>query len=78
MSTIRSGLPATLPQMAAQPVAQPAARAASSDFFRVALAQVQGTALKPEITAARTETRAEAGPHAGRDGRPLQIGRAHV
>lgn len=73
MSTIRPGLPATLPQMGAQPAAQPAARAASSDFFRAALAQVQGSAIKPEITPIRTETRADAPREAG-DGRSLRPG----
>lgn len=74
MSTIRSGLPATLPQTGAQTVAQPAVRAASSDFFRMALAQVQGGgAIKPEVTPIRTEARPEPGRDAG-DGRSLRPG----
>ncbi|MDB5420623.1 MAG: hypothetical protein JWR59_570 [Brevundimonas sp.] len=69
MSTIRTGLPATLPQMGAQTLAQPAVRAASADFFRAALAQVQGGAIKPEVTQTRTETPRDAG-----DGRSLRPG----
>jgi hypothetical protein len=68
MSTIRTGLPASLPQ----PASQPAARAASADFFRAALATVQGTSVKPETTASRTESGASFKP--GADGRSLRPG----
>lgn len=70
MSTIRTGLPATLPQTAGQP----AARAASADFFRAALASVQGTAVKPEVTPVKTEPRREAGLNEGGDSRALRPG----
>ena len=50
MSAIRPDLPAVLPQGAG---AAPAVRAAQADFFRAALAQVQGQqtgAVQPTVT----------------------------
>lgn len=69
MSTIRPGLPVALPQTAAPQGAQAGVRAASADFFKATLAQVQGSAVKPEVTPIRTEPRREAG-----DGRSLRPG----
>ena len=56
MSTIRSGLPATLPQTGTQP----AVRAAQADFFRSALAQIQtatpqAAPPRPDVTAVKSE-----------------------
>lgn len=70
MSTIRSGLPATLPPTGAQP----AVRAAQSDFFRSALAQfqtatAQGGPVQPEVTPLKTEPL-----RAPTDGRPARPG----
>lgn len=67
MTTIRTGLPASM----LQPASQPAVRAASSDFFRAALASVQGTSVKPEVTATRVDPKPD--PGAG-DGRALRPG----